>query len=142
MILGVLDTNVVITGLDRSELPDDQWPTGFAVSAVTLAELQFGVLTATDGEERMRRIVRLNDAQRGFTVLRVEEDVAASYGLVAAASRALNRSPRRRVMDLLIAATAHAYNATLFTRNPDDFQTYGNLVDIRTLPPRRPASAP
>nr|WP_216853353.1 PIN domain-containing protein [Phytoactinopolyspora halotolerans] len=94
------------------------------------------VVSAPDADERMRRIVRLNDVQRGFTVLRVEEDVAASYGLLAAASKALNRTPRRRAMDLLIAASAHAYDATLFTRNPDDFQTYGDLVHIHALPPR------
>jgi len=134
-MLAVLDTSVVISGLSAEEIPTDFQPIGFAVSAATLAELQFGVLVAS-AEERMQRIVRLNDVQRGMTVLRIEEDVAASYGLIAAASRALKRSPRRRVMDLLIAASAHAYNATLFTRNPDDFQTYGDLVDIHALPPK------
>lgn len=143
-MLGVLDTSVVISGLDAAEvagIPADHRPEGFAVSAVTLAELHFGVLVAPDDAERTRRIKRLLDVQRTLTVLRVEEDVAASYGLIAAATRALNRSPRRRVMDLVIAASAHAYGATVLTRNPDDFRTYGDLVDVVALPPRHATSA-
>lgn len=139
-MLGVLDTSVVISGLDAAEIgniPAQRRPKGFAISAVTLAELHFGVLVAPDGAERTRRIKRLLDVQRTFTVLRVKEDVAASYGLMAAATKALERSPRRRVMDLLIAASAHAYSAVLLTRNPDDYRTYGDLVDVVALPSRR-----
>lgn len=40
------------------------------------------------------------------------------------------RQPRRRVMDLLIAARAHAHSARLYTREPDDFQGLEDLVEI------------
>jgi predicted nucleic acid-binding protein len=33
-------------------------------------------------------------------------------------------------MDLLIAATAHAHSAQLYTRNADDFRGLGDLVDV------------
>jgi len=33
-------------------------------------------------------------------------------------------------MDLLIAATAHAHGARLYTRNPHDFAGLENLIDI------------
>jgi predicted nucleic acid-binding protein len=33
-------------------------------------------------------------------------------------------------MDLLIAATAHAHQATLYTRNADDLRGLEELVDI------------
>jgi predicted nucleic acid-binding protein len=33
-------------------------------------------------------------------------------------------------MDLLIAATAHALSARLYTRNADDFDGLGDLVDV------------
>jgi predicted nucleic acid-binding protein len=33
-------------------------------------------------------------------------------------------------MDLLIAATAHAHDATLYTRNPDDLVGLEELVDV------------
>ena len=38
----------------------------------------------------------------------------------------IGRSRRRRVADLLIAATAHANGLPLYTRNPDDFDGLGN----------------
>lgn len=134
-MLGVLDTSVVVSGLDPDEIPIDRRPKGFAVSAVTLAELHYSVLVAPV-PQRIHRIKRLLAVQRTFTVLRIEEDVAQSYGLIAAAAKALNRSPRARVMDLLIAASAHANNAVVVTRNPEDFRTYGDLVEVIALGPR------
>ncbi len=40
------------------------------------------------------------------------------------------RSHRRRVADLVVAATAHANGLPLYTRNPDDFAGLGDLVDV------------
>jgi predicted nucleic acid-binding protein len=40
------------------------------------------------------------------------------------------RSHRRRVADLLIAATAHANGLTLYTRNPDDFAGLDELINV------------
>jgi len=36
-------------------------------------------------------------------------------------------------MDLLIAATAHAHDAVLYTRNPDDFAGLEGLIDVRVV---------
>jgi predicted nucleic acid-binding protein len=36
-------------------------------------------------------------------------------------------------MDLLIAATAHAHSATLYTRNADDLRGLEDLIDIVTV---------
>jgi predicted nucleic acid-binding protein len=36
-------------------------------------------------------------------------------------------------MHLLIAATAHAHDAALYTRNPDDFGGLDGLVEILTV---------
>ena len=36
-------------------------------------------------------------------------------------------------MDLLIAATAHAHGATLYTHNPDDFAGLEKLVRVVPL---------
>ena len=33
-------------------------------------------------------------------------------------------------MDLLIAATAHAHGAKLYTRNPEDFAGLDDLIDV------------
>ena len=110
MSRGVLDTSVLIAD-DVSPLPGE-----LAVSVVSLAELHFGVLLAADDDERARRLSRLSALQRRFDPLPVDEAVAESYGLLAARVVKAGRKPRARVMDLLIAATAHAHGATLYTR--------------------------
>jgi len=40
------------------------------------------------------------------------------------------KSLRRRVVDLLIAATAHANRLALYTRNFDDHAGLGKLIDV------------
>ena len=70
---------------------------------------------------RAERPRRLSVLQRHFDALPVDDALAVSYGRLAAAVVDHGRQPRRRVMDLLIAATAHAHRARLYTRNPDDF---------------------
>ena len=44
------------------------------------------------------------------------------------------RSPRPRVFDLLIAATASVEGARLYTLNPDDFRGLDDLVEIAVPP--------
>ena len=54
-------------------------------------------------------------------------------GLVGAGTAAVvaaGRQPRARVMDLLIASTAHAHEARLYTRNPSDLIGLEDLLDI------------
>ena len=53
-----------------------------------------------------------------------------SYGQIVAAVAQTGRSHRRRVADLLIAATAHANGLVLYTRNPDDFAGLGDLIRV------------
>lgn len=56
--------------------------------------------------------------------------VAASYGQLAAAVVAAGGQRRSRTTDLLIAATAHAHGATLYTRNAVDLTGLDHLVDV------------
>jgi toxin FitB len=120
----VLDTSVVIA-TNVGPLEGD-----LAVSAVTLAELHFGVLVTRDPAVRAERLRRLSDLQRTFDALPVDEDVAASYGELAAAVVTSERTPRTRVLDLLIAATARAHSARLYTRNPADLVGVEDLLEI------------
>ncbi len=120
----VLDTSVLIA-TDVPPLDGE-----LAISAASLAELSFGVLVATDAAVRAERLRRLSQFQRRFSALPVDESVATSYGQLAAAMVATGRQPRSRVMDLLIAATAHAHAARLYTRNPTDLVGLGDLVEI------------
>jgi toxin FitB len=123
-VRAILDTSVVIA-TDVQPLDGE-----LAISAITLAELHFGVLVANEQRVRSERLRRLLIVQRKFDALPVDDAVAASYGQVAAAVVDAGRQPRARSMDLLIAATAHAHSARLYTRNPDDFDGLGDLVDV------------
>ena len=120
----VLDTSVVITR-DLAPIPGV-----LAISTITVAELHFGVLVAKSAAIRAERLRRLTVIQRHFDALPVDDAVAASYGRLAQAVVDVGRQPRARVMDLLIAATAHAHEATLYTRNPADFVGLEGLVDV------------
>ena len=105
-------------------------PGVLAISAITLAELNFGVLVATTTEVRAERLRRLSLLQQRFDALPVDQAVSVSYGRLAAAVVDAGRRPRRRVMDLLIAATAHAHGARLYTRDAGDFAGLEGLVDV------------
>lgn len=120
----LLDTSVLIAG-DVAPIPGV-----LAISAISLAELQFGVLVTKSATVRAERLRRLSILQKHFDALPVDDAVAISYGRLAAAVVDAGRQPRRRAMDLLIAATAHAHGARLYTRNIDDFAGLDALVDI------------
>lgn len=120
----ILDTSVLIAN-DVPYLEGE-----LAISAAALAELQFGVLVTTDAAVRAERLRRLSEFQRRFSALPVDEAVATSYGQLAAAVVTAGRRPRSRVMDLLIAATAHAHAARLYTRNAAHLVGIEHLVDI------------
>lgn len=120
----ILDTSVLLA-INVPELEGE-----LAISAASLAELHFGVLITADAAIRAERLRRLSDLQRNFDALPVDDEVAVSYGQLAAAVASSGRQPRSRVMDLLIAATAHAHAARLYTRNAADLVGIEHLIDI------------
>ncbi len=120
----LLDTSVLIA-IGVPELEGE-----LAISAASLAELHFGVLVTADAAIRAERLRRLSDLQLKFDALPVDDEVAVSYGQLAAAVAATGRQPRSRVMDLLVAATAHAHAARLYTRNAADLVGVEHLIEI------------
>lgn len=123
--------------LDTSVLISDSAPTGVeaAISVASLAELHFGVQVATGADERARRTQRLGTVESTFDPIPVTAAIAREWGRLAAAVTDRGGKPRRRAMDLVIAATANIADATLVTENTDDFAIIGDLVDVQ--PPRR-----
>ena len=108
-------------------------PGALAISVVSIAELQFGVLVAKSPEARAQRLGRLSAIQRRFDPLPVDDAVADSYAVLAEAVVRAGRQPRARTMDLLVAATAHAHSAALYTRNPGDLAGLADLVEVIAL---------
>jgi len=126
-VKAVLDTSVLIAA-DVEGIEGD-----LAISVASVAELHFGVLVTTDPTVRAERLRRLTGLRARFDALPVDDDVATSYGQLAAAVVGEGRQPRRRVVDLLIAATAHAHDACLYTRNPSDFVGLWAILDVRAV---------
>ena len=128
MAAGLLDTSVVIDWDDPTVTT--ALPEVVSVCAVTLAELAAGPHLTPSASESARRQVRLQQVEATFEPLPFDATAARSYGQIVAAVAQTGRSHRRRVADLLIAATAHANGLVLYTRNPDDFAGLGDLIRV------------
>ncbi len=123
----LLDTSVLIGELP----PPDEVEA--AISVVSIAELHFGVLIAEDDDERALRIARLSAIEATFDPLPLSVDVARVWGQLAAAVTRRGGNPRRRQLDLAIAATARVEGVPLLTENVGDFQIIHDLIDARRL---------
>jgi toxin FitB len=122
-VRALLDTSVLI----GAEAPGDLEG---AISAASLAELHFGVLVAEDEGERGRRAQRLGVIEATFDPLPVDAAVAREWGRLAAAIVQRGGQPRRRAIDLAIAATANVAGVPLFTHNAADFTLIDDLVEV------------
>jgi predicted nucleic acid-binding protein len=119
--------------LDTSVLIADEGPADLeaAISAASLAELHFGVLVTGDADERARRAQRLGVIEATFEPLPIDAAVAREWGRLAAAVSARGGRPRRRAIDLVIAATANVHGAPLVTRDAADLAMIADLVQVR-----------
>ena len=120
----VLDTSVLIADIPPIEVEA-------AISVVSITELHFGALLARDNDERARRTDRLAVVEATFDPLPVSVEVARAWGRLAAAVAQRGGKPRRRQLDLAIAATATVEQVPLLTLNLADFRIIDDLVDAR-----------
>ena len=127
---GVLDTSVVIDHdlIDTTLLPDES-----AITAITLAELAAGPHATDDEVERARRQDRLHWAAAMWDPLAFDADAARAYARVFSATKAIGRSSRTRLADLLIAATAVSNDLPLYTRNPSDLEGLDHLLRVAAV---------
>ena len=123
----LFDTSVLIGAESPGELNG-------AISAASLAELHFGVLVTDSKDERARRSQRLGVIEATFDPLPVDAAVAREWGRLAAAVVSRGGKPRRRALDLVIAATANVHQVPLLTRNPKDFAVISDLVETQAPP--------
>jgi predicted nucleic acid-binding protein len=122
----VADTSIFIaleSGRALGTLPDE-----LAVSVVTAAELELGVLRARDTATRARRLATLGQVRAAYPLLPVDAEVANCFARIAAAEREAGRKLRRH--DTWIAATAMRHGAAVATQDAD-FSAFAEVDVIR-----------
>jgi predicted nucleic acid-binding protein len=118
----LIDTSVLAGPRTVGELT-----AGWAVSVVTLGELEAGILIASDDTTRARRVALLAAVLAEAPALPVDRQIAARYGELRASAG------RRPSNDLWIAATALAHDFTLVTA--DEHQAALPLVRSMLVEP-------
>jgi predicted nucleic acid-binding protein len=116
MAAGLLDTSVFIArenGRPLGELPER-----VAISAVTIGELQLGVLSASNDEVRARRADTLALA-RAADPLPLSEAVMVTWARLVADCRAAGIQRAVRLTDAMIAATAVEHGLPVVAQDGD-----------------------
>lgn len=126
MSRAIADTSVFIaqeTGRELGDLPEQ-----IAVSVITAAELELGVLRAADQDARAIRLSTLSRVQATYPLLPVDPEVASCFARIASAE--LSRGRRLRRHDTWIAATAMRHGATILTQD-SDFASFEDVTVVR-----------
>jgi predicted nucleic acid-binding protein len=125
-VRAIADTSVFIareTGRPLGALPDE-----VAVSVITAAELELGVLRARDPETRGTRLATLSAVRASYPLLAVDDATASWFARIADAELSAGRRLRRH--DAWIAATAMRHGAAVVTQD-DDFRAFASVEVIR-----------
>jgi predicted nucleic acid-binding protein len=123
---GIADTSVFVvqeTGRDLGELPEK-----IAVSVITAAELELGVLRAHDTETRSRRLATLSRVRSAYRLLPIDEKTSSCFARIAAQELDAGRKLRRH--DAWIAATALRYGVPVVTQDAD-FSVFSSVAVVR-----------
>ena len=124
----MLDTNICIY-LMKHQPPEvrERFASCFVgdvvISAVTLAELEFGIVCSGLASQATNRTA-LDGLLEDILVAPFEAQAARAYGPIRAADKDRNRN----ALDKLIASHAVALGVTLVTNNEADFMNYSGLV--------------
>ena len=126
MRAAILDTSIFVAVEQarplRRPLPDE-----VSVSVITLAELELGVLMASDQEARAQRLATLTRVREETAGLPADHRVASAYARLAAAELAAGRKPR--VHDTWIAATGLVHGAEVWTQDAD----FGSFAAVEVV---------
>lgn len=125
MALFMLDTNMCIYLMKNQP---EQVAKRFAqcyvgdvvMSAITFAELEFGVAVSENSARERRNLTALAE---DILVAPFDASAATAYGPI----REATRDRKRDQLDKLIAAHAVSLNVTLVTNNERDFSIYPGL---------------
>ena len=123
----MLDTNICIY-LMKHQPPEvrERFAQCFVgdivISAVTLAELEFGIASSSTAAQESNRSA-LESLLEDIMVVPFDAQAAKAYGPIRAAYKDRNRD----ALDKLIASHAVAIGVTLVTNNEADFVNYTGL---------------
>jgi tRNA(fMet)-specific endonuclease VapC len=123
----MLDTNICIY-LMKHQPPEvrERFAQCFVgdivISAVTLAELEFGIASSSTAAQESNRPA-LEGLLEDIMVAPFDAQAAKAYGPIRAAYKDRNRD----ALDKLIASHAVAIGVTLITNNEADFVNYAGL---------------
>jgi predicted nucleic acid-binding protein len=122
----IADTSVFIareSGRALGELPDE-----IAVSVITAAELELGVLRASDQATRAVRLATLGRVRADYPLLEIDAATASWFARIADEQLSTGRRLRRH--DTWIAATAARHGAAVVTQDAD-FTDFASVRVIR-----------
>jgi predicted nucleic acid-binding protein len=122
----IADTSIFIaqeTGRELGELPEQ-----IAVSVITAAELELGVLRATEPNARAIRLSTLSRVQATYPLLPIDAETASCFARIASAERSRGRRLRRH--DTWIAATALRHGVAIVTQD-SDFSSFDEVPVLR-----------
>ena len=126
MSRAIADTSVFIArevGRPLGDLPDE-----IALSVVTAAELELGVLRASDGIVRATRLATLSRVRADYPLLPVDAATASCFARLADEQLSAGRKLRRH--DAWIAATAMRHGVGIVTQD-DDFTHFASVPILR-----------
>lgn len=121
----IADTSIFVA--QESGRPLGEIPEQIAVSVITAAELELGVLRASNQTARAIRLSTLSRVQAAYSLLPVDPQVASCFARLAAAE--LSRGRRLRRHDTWIAATAMRHGAAVLTQDAD----FSSFEDVEVL---------
>lgn len=113
--LAIADTSLFIA-LEQKRKIAGTPPQSVAVSVVTIGELRLGVLAATDGPARARRLETVSRAE-ALEPLPIDSRVARAWATLRLALRDHGR--RMPINDSWIAATAIAHHVPVVAQDAD-----------------------
>ena len=129
----LIDSSVLIAAerghLDLERLLDEYGDEGFALSAITAAELLHGVHRADSEVRRGRRETYVEALLSRFPILPFDLSTARMHARLSV--RAASNGTVVGAHDLMIAATALARNLAVITRDEKSFPRIGELDLIR-----------
>jgi len=83
-------------------------------------------------DDRARRLARLGAVEAAFDPVPVDSAIARAWGAPAGVAVERGLRPRRRAMDLVIAASAQVLDVPLLTLD-EDLRPLAGVLDVRVL---------